>query len=80
MTGLIALAVFLIWFKAVKLAQYVILFIVGIFAIIFFWESITGLLVYLASDLIELVVEYWGASILIGVIALIGLIMYWRSK
>jgi len=78
--GLGLIAGLLIWINAIKLAKYVITAIIGIVAIIFFWETITGTLLYLAGDLLDTVVEYWGASLLIGVVAIVSLIAYRRSK
>jgi len=78
-SGLILLVFALFFFKAIKLAQYLIVLIIGILAVIFLWESITGLLLYISSDLIETVVKYWGASLLIGCLSVAGVI-WWRSK
>ena len=78
--GLGFLIFVLTWLKAVKIAQYLSFVLIAIVGLIFFWESITGLLIYVASDLIEKVVEYWGAFLLIFSVVISGLVLYWRSK
>lgn len=58
-----------------KLAGYIALVIACIIGFVFFWEAITGFIIYIIGDLIEKIIEYWGISIVLTIL-IISFIFY----